>query len=763
VPDTAALPFHVLLVSDKVGADDVFGHALGALAVELQALGVIVATARSHQEGRDLVSSDPRICVVLVDVEIGADGDGDRDAVERAARIVSWVRERSDELPIFLMAEREHVDELPTEVVRESDGFVYLLDDTTDWIAGRLHDAAQRYRIALAPPMFGQLVLFARTHEYSWHTPGHEGGAAFRKSPVGRAFADFFGEQTLRSDLSISVGELGSLLDHSGPIGEAERRAAAIFGADFTFFVTNGGSTSNRVVHHGCVIAGDVVALDRNAHKSAEQSATMTHAVPVYMVPTRNRYGIIGPIPPSDMTAEAFAAKVSGSPFAEAGAQPVLAMVTNSTYDGLLYHVPTVDETLSSHIDRIHYDEAWFGHGAFNPLYHERHAMHSGKRPDDAPTTFATQSTHKLLAGLSQASYIHVRNGRNPVDPQRFNEAFMMHASTSPLYAIIASNDVAAHMMKGKAGIRLTGEALEEAIAFRKTLARASAESSGDWFFSCWQPDRVRDPGTGKDVAFVDAPRDLLSGSAEVWQLRESEPWHGFQGLPDGYAMLDPIKVTVLTPGIAEDGTLQSFGIPACIVSAYLDQHASIVVEKTQDYSILFLFSMGVTRGKWGSLVTSLFDFKRDFDRNLPLSDALPALVAAHPDRYGAIGLADLAKEMHETMRATSQMDRLHDAFSTLPGQALLPAEAYARVVRGAVEPVRLREMQQRTVAVGVVPYPPGIPLLMPGEQTGDDNGPWLGYLQALQDFDRRFPGFEHDTHGVESIDGEYVVLCVAT
>jgi len=739
--DISALPLHVLLVSERLDSPDVFGRALQSLADELVALEVVVTPARSAEETYAILGSDPRVCVVVVDVELG-------DGAE-LGRLVEFARDRSDELPIVLMAERERLDEVPTAIVRECDGFVYLLDDTPDWVAGRLRDAALRYRRELAPPMFAGLVQFARTHEYSWHTPGHEGGAAFRKSPVGQAFADFFGPQLLRSDLSISVAELGSLLDHSGLIGEAERRAARIFGADFTFFVTNGGSTSNRIVHQGCVTAGDVVALDRNAHKSAEQSATMNRAVPIYMIPTRNRYGIIGPIPPGEMTQDAFAAKVASSSFAATDASPVLAMVTNSTYDGLLYHVPTVDETLGSHIDRIHYDEAWFAHGAFNPLYHERHAMHSGRRSGDGPTTFATQSTHKLLAGLSQSSYIHVRNGRRPVNPERFNEAFMMHASTSPQYAIIASNDVAAHMMKGRRGPLLTRESIDEAIAFRKTLARAAAETD-DWFFSGWQPPTV---------AELAGPE--LATSPAVWQLRQADSWHGFSGLPDGYAMLDPIKVTVLTPGVEADGTLSSFGVPAAIVSAYLDQRASIVVEKTQDYSILFLFSMGVTRGKWGSLVTSLFDFKRDCDRNLALEEALPALTSAHPGRYAGMGLADLAREMHETMRDSDLLPKLHDAFSSLPEQAILPAEAYEHVVRGTVEPVQLTELADRTVAVGVVPYPPGIPLLMPGERAGPPGGPWLGYLHALQDFDDRFPGFEHETHGVRIDDGAYTVLCI--
>jgi lysine decarboxylase/arginine decarboxylase len=678
------------------------------------------------------------------------------------------VRARNERLPLWLMADRTALGHVPTAVVSLVDEYVYLLDDTADWIAGRLRDAAARYRQDILPVMFAGLMKFAETHEYSWHTPGHEGGAAFRKSPAGRAFFDFFGEQMFRSDLSISVGELGSLLDHSGPIGEAERNAAEIFNADMTLFVTNGTSTSNRVVHQACVVAGDVVVDDRNAHKSSEQADTITHAIPVYMMPTRNRYGIIGPIPPQEMTKKAIAAKIKASPLAPNGAKPVLAMITNSTYDGLLYHVPTVSKTLGSHVDRIHFDEAWYGYAAFNPIYHERHAMHRGEWDTGGPTTFATQSTHKLLAALSQASYIHVRNGRDPVDMPRLNEAFMMHASTSPLYAIIASNDVAAKMMEGQGGRLLTTESIEEAVAFRKAVARAAKEvgkakgtreSSGKgWFFRCWQPDKVLDPARGKEVSFLDAPDELLVGSAEPWLLRSADAWHGFSGLPDGYAMLDPIKVTVLTPGMGDDGSLESWGIPATLVTAYLDQHASIVVEKTQDFSVLFLFSMGVTKGKWGSLLTALFDFKHDYDANVPLARALPALAQAYPKQYAGMGLADLAGAMHETMRDTGQMDALQAAFGSLPEPVMKNADAFAHVVRGTVEPVRLDDAAGRVSALGIVPYPPGIPLLMPGESLGAADGPFMAYLKALQELDRRFPGFEHDLHGVEHEDGDYVL-----
>ena len=238
------------------------------------------------------------------------------------------------------------------------------------------------------------------------------------------------------------------------------------------------------------------------------------------MIPTRNRYGIIGPVLPDEMTKAVIDAKIEASPLTPDGAEPVLATITNSTYDGVLYHVPTVDEVLGAHVDRIHYDEAWYGYAAFNPIYHERHALHRGERKIDGPTTFVTQSTHKLLAALSQASYIHVRNGRRPIDLPRMNEAFMMHASTSPLYAIIASNDVAARMMAGRGGEVLTTESIEEAVAFRKALARSSGDFGEDWFFRAWQPREVTDPAPGKKVAFFDAPDKLLVTTCHCVPLR---------------------------------------------------------------------------------------------------------------------------------------------------------------------------------------------------------------------------------------------------
>ncbi len=338
----------------------------------------------------------------------------------------------------------------------------------------------------------------------------------------------------------------------------------------------------------------------------------------------------------------------------------------------------------------------------------------------------------------------------------------MMHASTSPQYAIIASNDIAAAMMDGPSGEALTGESIAEAIAFRQMLARLNAEfeAKGEWFFSAWQPDTVNGGKGHRKTALHLADPQQLAHDPNAWVLHPREDWHGFAGLEDGYCMLDPIKVSVVTPGMGRDGRLKSTGIPAPLLAAYLDAQG-IVVEKTTDFTCLFLFSMGITRGKWGTLVNALLGFRRELLANTPLERCIPALVAGHPATYGVLGLGDLAASMFSATKKHRTTELMSAAFGVLPAPMLSPVGAYEQLVDGRVESLPLEQLAGRTVATGVVPYPPGIPLLMPGENAGDATGPMLGYLKALERFDAEMPGFAHDTHGVEVVDGRYQILCI--
>jgi arginine/lysine/ornithine decarboxylase len=584
------------------------------------------------------------------------------------------------------------------------------------------------------------------------------------KSAVGRVFYDYFGENLLRSDLSISVGELGSLLDHTGPIGESEKYAARVFGAHRTYCVTNGTSTANRLIFTAAVTRDQIALCDRNCHKSIEHGLTLTGAIPTYYVPLRNRWGIIGPIHPDQFTQASIKKAIASNPLVHAGVdrKPVYSVVTNSTYDGLCYNAVAVEKLLDDSVDRVHWDEAWYGYARFNPIYRDRFGMRGDPQDHTGPTVFTTHSTHKLLAALSQASYLHIRDGRGAIPHARFNESFMMHASTSPLYTIIASNDITSAMMDGLGGLTLTHESIEEAVAFRQAMGRLHAHfgKSRDWFFNTWNATEVTLPGRRKRVAFHEAPADVLTSDPNAWVMHPGDGWHGFDSLPDDYCMLDPIKVSIVTPGVGKTGTLEKSGIPATLVTAYLDRHG-IQVEKTTDFTVLFLFSFGITKGKWGTLVTALLDFKRDYDNNLPIELAIPKLTASHPARYAAMGLRDLADEMFDQLKSAKQTKWLAEAFSTLPRAHMTPAAAYRELVLDNIEHVELEDMANRLLATGVVPYPPGIPMLMPGESAGPDKGPYLSYLRALRGWDTRFPGFGHDTHGVEEKDGRYYMQCL--
>jgi lysine decarboxylase/arginine decarboxylase len=637
------------------------------------------------------------------------------------------------------MTERHKLQEIPLEVLSKVSGYVWKMEDTPHFIAGRVEKVAKDYIDSLMPPFFKEMVKYVGECKYAWHTPGHMGGLAFLKSPAGRIFYDFFGENVFRADLSVSVPELGSLMEHAGVNGEAERNAARTFGAEQTYFVTNGTSTANKIVNFSCVTRGDVVLIDRNCHKSLQHAVTMTGGIPIYFIPSRNAYGIIGGIDVTEFDAETIRKKIQACPLIkDKNAKVKLAVITNSTYDGLIYDVVKIKDKLKDVVDNLHFDEAWYPYAHFNPIYEGRYAMCSEHDSDNHPTMFSTQSTHKLLAAFSQASMIHVKSGRNKVDPERFNEAFMMHTSTSPQYGIIASLDVSTKMMEGAAGRSLTQDSIDEAVVFRKKMVgieKDIMENENDpdkkWWFKMWQPEAVH------------------SKSAEGWQLRKRDKWHGYEGVADNFMMLDPIKVSFVTPGVKIDGTMKEWGLPAPLVAKYL-MSRGIVDEKTGFYTFLTLFSIGVTKGKSGTLLAGLFAFKELFDRNASLDEVYPELVAQNPARYAGRTIKDLAKEMHAHLKKEDISRVTTKVFSILPEQAMAPWEAYEELVRGNVESLSIREMQGRIPAVMLVPYPPGIPIIMPGERFTAESQAILDYLAAFEDFDNAFPGFETETHGVD-------------
>lgn len=755
----------VLIVDDKLADPTGFGgRAVRELVGEMTERGVAVVEATSFADGEAAVVSDAALDAVMIDWTRASEAAGGHP---EGLSLLRLIRSRNAEMPVVLMADRADGEAFTVEVMSLANEFVWMLEDTAAFIAGRVIAAIKRYLHDLLPPFTAALIDYMEVSEYSWAAPGHQGGVAFTKTPEGRIFYDFFGENLFRSDTGIERSALGSLLDHTGPVGEAEAYAARIFGAHRSYSMLTGTSGANRAVMSAAVPDGAFAICDRNCHKSVEQGLVLSGGIPLFLRPTRNRYGIIGPIPPAEFEAAAIRARLDAHPLrAEAsGPDAAYAVVTNCTYDGLCYDAEGVEARLAASADRIHFDEAWYAYARFNPLYAGRFAMRGdpAEHDPDGPTVFSTQSTHKLLAALSQASYVHVRDGRRAIPHAVFNEAYMAQQSTSPLYALIASNEIGAAMMEGPSGLALTREVIDEAIRFRQSLERAYASfaDAGDWFFRPWNAPTVPDAETGAPVPFAEVPPERLATDPTCWVLRPGESWHGFEGLPEGWCLLDPIKAGIVCPGMGEDGHLEATGIPAPVLTAYLHRHG-IIPSRTTDFMVLCLFSIGVTRGKWGTLINTLLNFKRDYDADMPLKHVLPDLVAAAPRRYGRLGLKGLSDEMFEHMRAARMDEWQARAFTALPEPVMAPRRANAELFAGRAERLPLVAAAGRVAGVGVIPYPPGIPIVLPGENLGPADGPWLGYMRVLEAFGRAFPGFEKELEGAELTEDGYRLWCLA-
>ncbi|XEG67168.1 lysine decarboxylase CadA [Edwardsiella tarda] len=642
------------------------------------------------------------------------------------------ISEMNEHLPVYAFANTHSTLDVSLSDLRLNvEFFEYALGAAED-IALKIRQSTDAYVDEILPPLTKALFNYVKEGKYTFCTPGHMGGTAFQKSPVGSLFYDFYGANAMKSDISISVSELGSLLDHTGPHKEAEEYIARTFNAERSYMVTNGTSTANKIVGMYSAPAGSTIMIDRNCHKSLTHLMMMSDVTPIYFRPTRNAYGILGGIPKSEFARDTIEERVKNTPNAT---WPVHAVVTNSTYDGLFYNAEYIKKTLD--VKSIHFDSAWVPYTNFSPIYKGLCGM-SGDRVE-GKVIYETQSTHKLLAAFSQASMIHVKGD---INEETFNEAFMMHTSTSPHYGIVASIETAAAMMKGNAGKRLINGSIERAIRFRKEIKRLRSESDG-WFFDVWQPEHIDE--------------------AKCWNLDPKESWHGFKDIDENHMFLDPIKVTLLTPGMKEDGTMADTGIPASIVAKYLDEHG-IIVEKTGPYNLLFLFSIGIDKTKAMSLLRGLTDFKRAYDLNLRVKNMLPSLYREDPEFYENMRIQELAQGIHALIQHHNLPDLMYRAFEVLPTMVMNPHNAFQMELRGQTEEVYLEEMIGKVNANMILPYPPGVPLVMPGEMLTEESRPVLEFLQMLCEIGAHYPGFETDIHGAyRQADGRYTVKVLKT
>jgi arginine decarboxylase len=741
--------FPIVIIDEDFRSENSSGLGIRVLAKAIEEEGFEVLGVTSYGDLTSFAQQQSRASAFILSIDDEEIVEEKPEAIEQLRTFVTEIRYRNEEIPIFLHGETRTSRHIPNDVLRELHGFIHMNEDTPEFVARLIIREAKAYLDSLPPPFFKALTHYAADGSYSWHCPGHSGGVAFLKSPVGQMFHQFFGENMLRADVCNAVDELGQLLDHTGPVAASERNAARIYNCDHLYFVTNGTSTSNKIVWNSTVAPGDIVVVDRNCHKSVLHSIIMTGAIPVFLMPTRNHFGIIGPIPKEEFEWENIKKKIEANPFAtDKNAKPRVLTITQSTYDGVLYNVEEIKEMLDGKIDTLHFDEAWLPHATFHDFYGDYHAIGADRPRCKESMIFSTQSTHKLLAGLSQASQILVQDADGiQLDRDVFNEAYLMHTSTSPQYSIIASCDVAAAMMEAPGGTVLVEESIMEALDFRRAMRKVDEEWGADWWFKVWGPNDLSEEGIEE---------------REAWMLKANERWHGFGNLAEGFNMLDPIKATIITPGLDVDGDFSDeFGIPAAIVTKYLAEHG-VIVEKTGLYSFFIMFTIGITKGRWNTMVAALQQFKDDYDKNQPLWKVLPEFAAKFP-RYERTGLKDLCTQIHEIYKKNDVARLTTEMYLSNMVPAMKPTDAFAKMAHREIDRVLIDELEGRITAVLLTPYPPGIPLLIPGEQF---NAIIVNYLKFAREFNERFPGFETDVHGLvkQVVDGKamYYVDCVA-
>lgn len=744
--------FPIVIIDEDFRSENTSGLGIRALAAAMEQEGMEVVGVTSYGDLSQFAQQQSRASAFVLSIDDEEFGGGSLEETDTALvglrAFVKEIRHKNSDIPIYIYGETRTSRHIPNDILKELHGFIHMFEDTPEFVARHIIREAKAYLDSLAPPFFRALVNYAYDGSYSWHCPGHSGGVAFLKSPIGQMFHQFFGENMLRADVCNAVEELGQLLDHTGPIAKSERNAARIYSADHCYFVTNGTSTSNKMVWHSTVAPGDIVVVDRNCHKSILHSIIMCGAIPVFLMPTRNNLGIIGPIPLEEFTPESIARKIEANPFAREAVnkKPRILTITQSTYDGVVYNVETLREMLDGKIDTLHFDEAWLPHATFHDFYKNMHAIGQNRPRAKESMIFSTQSTHKLLAGLSQASQVLVRESESvKLDQDAFNEAYLMHTSTSPQYSIIASCDVAAAMMEAPGGTALVEESILEALDFRRAMKKVDEDFGTDWWFQVWGPDKFSEEGIG---------------TQDDWMIRAEETWHGFGKLAPGFNMLDPIKATIVTPGLDLSGQFGDTGIPASIVTKYLAEHG-VIIEKCGLYSFFIMFTIGITKGRWNTLVTALQQFKDDYDRNAPMWRAMPQFASANP-RYETHGLRDLCTEIHTFYKSRDVARLTTEMYLSDMIPAMKPSDAFANMAHRKIERVAIDELEGRITAILLTPYPPGIPLLIPGERF---NRVIVDYLRFARDFNERFPGFETDVHGLvkREVDGKrgYFVDCV--
>lgn len=727
----------------------------------------------SNNCGSDLVK-DAAIGTYIISV--------DENNIEASTKLVTAIRKSGNRSPIWAVADSHPIAEVGYEGLGEIEGYIYLNEQSPAYYTKQIISSLQYYADTLLPPFFGALMSYDADANIAFDCPGHQGGQFFKKSPAGSLFFKHFGETLFRNDLCNADVDLGDLLIHEGAACRAQQYAAEVFGADKTYFVLNGTSSSNKVVNNAALKKGDLVLFDRNNHKSNHHGALIqAGAIPIYLPAARNAHGMVGAIDWAAFDEDYLREQIKNNPQitdpeAYNKERPFrLAIIELATYDGTVYNAKKVMEKIGHLCEYVLWDEAWIGYNAFHPLFKDHSPMRLENLGPDMPGLFSTQSVHKQLAGFSQASQIHKRDAhikgqKRYINHKRFNESFLLHASTSPFYPIFASLDVNAKIHEGKSGEMLWDSCIELGIESRKKIRELGKhyKETGktereQWFFDPFVPDVVSVKNSAHtadltNVAWEDIPTEVLKQEQQCWTFDPSAKWHGYEGYADGYAMVDPNKLMLLTAGInRETGEYLDFGVPATVVANFLRENG-VIPEKCDLNSILFLMTPAEDESKLNTLIAKLAKFKELYDRNAPLSEVLPSLYAAHRERYKNYTIQQICNEMHNFYRDMNikNLQRLTFRDTSFPEQAISAQDANNALVGNNVDYVAMDEIKGRIAATLALIYPPGIGIVVPGERWDDNSQPMLDYFLAFEESFNRFEGFNYEVQGVyqEKVDG---------
>ena len=612
---------------------------------------------------------------------------------------------------------------------------------------GTIEQIVSSYEALILPPFFKALSDYVGDNNAQFDCPGHQGGQFFAKHPTGRAFYDFFGEHIFRADLCNADVKLGDLLIHEGYAHDAQAHAAAVYNADKTYFVLNGTSSANKVVLNALLTPGDIILYDRNNHKSiCHGGLVMSGATPIYLETARNPFGSIGGILERCFD-ESYIRTLIGEkdPNKAKADRPIrLAVIQLGTYDGTIYNARQVVDKIGHLCDYIFFDSAWVGYEQFIPMMKDCSPLLLELGPND-PGILVTQSVHKQQAGFSQTSQIHkkdkhIKGQDRYVDHKRFNNSFMMHASTSPFYPLFASLDVNAKIHEGELGKQLWRECIEVGIdACKSVLSHCK-----------YLRPLVAPIVHGKK--WEEGNTQEMANDVSYFAFEPNAKWHSFKGYGEGQYFIDPCKFQLITPGInVETGAYEDFGIHANILANYLRENR-IIPEKCDLNSILFLMTPAESKAKMDALVDQLVRFEELIDRNAAMEEVLPSIYYSYLDKYKGYHIRQLCQEMHDFYKARNVSTLQQRLFSKeyFPEYVMNPQEANFEFQRNKGELVPLDEAEGRIALEGALPYPPGVLCVQPGERWSRTA---CDYFLALEEGINQLPGFAPEIQGVYLIE----------